>query len=78
MEDMEEIMNWDFDREFSIEKFCYYLLSPEFIHEYYGKYWDDVEWIAYPEDYYPVFWTAIWEYQKGNEQPLISLLSKIW
>lgn len=63
--------------DISMSKFCYYLLSPEFIHEYYGKYWDDVKWIAYPEDYYPVFWTAIWQYQKGNPETLLSLLEKI-
>ncbi len=62
----------DFRTEFSIEKFFYYLLSPEFIHEYYN-----VDY-AYNEEYFKPFWKAIYEYQKGDSQPIISLLSKIW
>lgn len=38
MEDMEEVWEieyeWTYDFKFSIEKFCYYLLSPEFIEKY--------------------------------------------
>ena len=87
MEDMQEIiytliidcLPWNTQvYEFSIEKFCYYLLGPEFIENYWNNYWDDVEWIAYPEDYYPVFWIAIWAFQKWDEKPLIELLSNIW
>ena len=54
------------ENEFSIEKFCYYLLSPEFIEKY--------DWIIHTSRY---FWEAIYEYQKWNEEPIISLLSKI-
>lgn len=59
---------------FSFEKFCYYLLSPEFIVEYLKidsvpdcSHW----WVAYD------LWEAIYEYQKGNEERLIDLLSVI-
>lgn len=60
--------------EFSIEKFYYYLLSSEFIERYksnvpiaIGK----PNWVTY------IIWEAIYSYQKGNPEPLISLLSKI-
>ena len=56
--------------EFSIEKFCYYLLSPEFIEKY-----DKIE---YPRVWScrtcMYFWLAIYEYQSWNEKPLIELL----
>ena len=88
MEDMniprylwDSVVNWmafpEFWEEFSYPKFYAYLLSPEFIENYWNKYWDDVEWIAYPEDYYPVFWIAIGKYQKGNIEPIEDLLRKI-
>lgn len=88
MEDMEEysvLVDWrwtvcDWEFEFSIEKFCYYLLSPEFIEKY-----DKIE---YPRVWScrtcMYFWLAIYEYQRRdekypgwNETPLIELLSKI-
>ena len=76
MEDMEVIViNWPnsayIENEFSIEKFCYYLLSPEFIDKY-----RDISkislWFTITD-----FWFAIYEYQSGKEQPLINLLSNI-
>ncbi len=81
-----------------IEKFCYYLLSPEFI-EKYAKVTEDVpdetghtmntyrkiySWtqierieIEFKAVYYTEIGKAIYEYQSGNEKPLIELLSKI-
>jgi len=64
-------------KHFSIEKFCYYLLSLEFIEKYHKRYtdypyWDDSEDITYSR-----FWVAIWKYQAGNEKPLTELLQKI-
>lgn len=72
--------SWDF--EFSIEKFCYYLLSPEFIWSYYSIVMCDEEYKPWYElmEYDTVasdFWKAIRKYQKLDEQPLIELLSKI-
>ena len=92
MEDMEVIVqewpcqcsndthyiNW----ELSIEKFSYYLLSLEFIE----KYLEEIDYENNPDycdDEYPIwyaysqFWVAIWEYQSGDEQPLIQLLINI-
>ena len=66
---------------FSIEKFCYYLLSPEFIEKYmpllfpFEITWD-YEW--YLRHTAKDFWEAIYEYQSWNHEPLISLLEKIW
>ncbi len=86
---MDEIYRWDsysfsweyswpnIELKFSIEKLCYYLLSPEFIE----KYAKIINW-----EYYFVWqekrmsatvWQEIYEYQSWNEQPLIDLLSKI-
>jgi len=61
----------DFRTEFSIEKFFYYLLSPEFI----KKYSEPLDW----EDwvYANRFWRAIYEYQSWNPEPLIEFLKKI-
>lgn len=70
--------DWTVYLEFSIEKFAYYLLSPEFIEKYF--------WILQSEWFYRMkqrttifwlFWEAIYEYQSWNEQPLIDLLEKI-
>lgn len=78
MDDMEcPFCEFSHSKSFSYPIFFSYILSPEFIHEYYWKYGDDVEWIAYPEDYYPVFWTAIWKFQSWNPKPLTELLKKI-
>ena len=76
MEDMDWEYRWNDTEYFSIEKFCYYLLSPEFIYKYIWELWlsDSLS------ERYNVwlFWNAIYEYQSGNEKPLIELLSKIW
>lgn len=61
---------WDYPSIFSIEKFCYYLLSPEFLKEY-------CEDIMNIEDDIADIWEAIYEYQLWNEKPLVELLSKI-
>lgn len=82
MEDMEEysvLVDWrwsvcDWEFEFSIEKFCYYLLSHEFIKEYRSIKKD----YFYEESVVEKFWKAIYKYQSWNEQPLSSLLEKIW
>ena len=55
-----------FEDKFSMAEFCYYLLSPEFIEKY--------DWIIHTSRY---FWEAIYEYQKGNKEPLTNLLSKL-
>lgn len=75
----EDMMEWipdeiSFYKIFSIEKFCYYLLSPEFIEKYQNL--QIVKWCIHY--YVGEFWKAIYEYQSGNEKPLISLLEKIW
>lgn len=63
---------------FSIEKFCYYLLSPEFIEKYSGIINWEYYFVWQEERMSATVWQAIYEYQSGNEQPLIDLLSKIW
>lgn len=86
MEDMyEQICYWEYDtKEFSIEKFCYYLLSPEFIEKCRNANilnCDKNNINARTDDlevYIMEFGTAIYEYQLGNEQQLITLLEKIW
>lgn len=89
MEDIEEIKWWKFDEsgyvfnyktELSIEKFCYYLLSPEFIEKYYKNMYPNEEIYTYSNFFHWLterFWIAIYEYQSWNEEPLIELLSKI-
>lgn len=81
MEDMEVIVqewpceckedthyiNW----EFSIEKFCYYLISEDFIKSYKespGNYGMNIE---------IDFLYAIQDYQSWNEEPLIKLLTPL-
>lgn len=75
MEEMKEAIhkaNTTGKYRFSIEKFCFYLLSPEFIEKYEKitkqKYWE----ITIFE-----IWESINYYQKGNSQLLKNLLSKI-
>ncbi len=74
---MEDVTIWvgitmDF---FSIEKFCYYLLSPEFMIRYI--------WILWLSDFLSerynvwLFWNAIYQFQSWDEKLLIALLSKI-
>lgn len=75
MEDMNWIEYWFWADiiEFSIEKFCYYLLSPEFIEKYKAPFYDfDQTRMALERVSF-----AIYEYQSSNEEPLIALLSKI-
>lgn len=75
---MEDMMEWIHKPNkvwkyiFSIEKFCYYLLSPEFI----GKYCeiDDIR----PSQWIVIIWWAIYKYQSDNEEFLIELLYKLW
>ena len=75
MEDMNEITYCTMvekDSTFSIEKFSYYLLSKTFLmalNPYSSK--------LYYKSKAQEFWTAICDYQDGNEQLLIQLLSKI-
>ena len=68
---------WDYPSKFSIEKFCYYLLSKNFINSY-----EPYFWIKYKEcmryRVWHAFQEAITAYQYWNEEPLISLLEKIW
>ena len=80
MQDMREMTWYDEDAywewcpwtyyESSIEKFWWYLLSPEFIKKY--SYIKNV-----PMNIPKAFWKAIYEYQSGDESYLIELLSKI-
>lgn len=88
MEDMEidkkdvwwKIVNWllikKYKGNFSIEKFWWYLLSYEFIEEYYYTADKSSEWY-WQWEMPNIFWTAIYEYQSGNSEPLVNLLSKI-
>jgi hypothetical protein len=91
-EDMEEYSVWVdwrdsicwWEYEFSYPKFFYYLLSPEFMEKY--------QWNIHPAKNWPNsinaqlyrqyacewIWKAIYEYQKGNSENLIQLLTKIW
>lgn len=59
---------------FSSEKFCYYLLSPEFIEKYKTKVPMAME---KPNLVCYIVAEAIYEHQKWNPEPLIQLLSKI-
>lgn len=69
--------------KFSIEKFCYYLLSPEFIEKYCKIHYK--EWETYLDTTREIlipaivcsFAIAIHIYQKWNEKPLSELLIKI-
>ena len=78
MGDMEEIIatnimdyyNTDIYPEFSIEKFCYYLISLDFLYSYEDKIKCDYQG--------KVFLHAIQDFQEWNEERLIELLSKIW
>ena len=81
-----ELYNWRLNWFLSIEKFCFYLLSPEFIEKYIPIIIEEVYLWEYNSDFdadpesvsCEYFWTAIYEYQKWNSQPLIDLLEKIW
>lgn len=74
IEDMKEVSGVIYKTyKFSYTKFFYYLLSPEFIEKYRTsaqEYW-------YKPTCFLMIWEAIYEYQKGNNEPIISLLSKI-
>lgn len=73
MEDME----WDIWK-FSMPRFCYYLLSPEFVE----KYSKTINWEFFfdwqEERVARMFWLNIYRFQSWDEEPLIDLLSKIW
>ncbi len=59
---------------FSMETFCYYLLSPEFIEKYKDLvYWD---W-SWNYNTVCIIWNAVYEYQKWEPESLIFLLEKI-
>ncbi len=85
MEDMMEITYCSFresddEKEFSIEKFSYYLLSPEFIENmfYILHPWERLQILSNQYKYTAGnIWEAIYEYQLWNEEPLTNLLSKI-
>ena len=62
---------------FSIERFCYYLLSLEFIEKYWSEYLDGVDWMAFPENLAHSIGESVYRYQSWDAEPLISLLSKI-
>jgi len=66
--------------QFSIEKFSYFLLSPEFIEKYMPILFP-FEIIGDIREYYEVtakdFWWPIYQYQSWNPWPLISLLEMI-
>lgn len=80
VEEMTRWYRWEYEVEwhFCMAEFCYYLLSPEFIEKY--KKMDDKsknDWM-HESYYWKRFGYAIYEYQSGNEKPLITLLQKIW
>lgn len=71
----ENVQKWDM---FSIEKFSYFLLSPEFIEKYSIYYLE--KWLSKFSDQETSmfrFAKAIYEYQSWNESPLVELLNKI-
>lgn len=69
-----QIAVWEY--EFSIEKFCYYLLSPEFIEKYQENCINDFE--SYTDIVLSeLFWRALYLYQLWQKHHLIELLSKI-
>ena len=75
-EKISKLEEWDLYIYFCIKSFCFYLLSPEFIEEFYYKSDMSSEWkckFLLPQD----FWIAINFFQDWNSQPLIDLLEKI-
>lgn len=80
MEDISILCNnpdddeWYGEYEFSIKYFFVFLLSPEFLDKYFIKFilYTSAKGAAWD------FWVAIYEYQSGNEKPLIELLKRIW
>ena len=84
----DEIYRWDsysfsweycwpkIEQKFSIEKFCYYLLSPCFIEKYQENCINDFE--SYTDIVLSeLFWRALYLYQLWQKHHLIELLSKI-
>ena len=80
------IEEWVWIKSLSIEKFCYYLLSPEFIEKYaiHIKAEEDFEGISWHIRISWHIWYCISEYQRRDqefpnwkEQPLQNLLSII-
>lgn len=83
-EEMDEIVWWSFCvKKFSIEKFWWYLISQEFSSAYYSVVMCNEEYIPWREilrehDAIAInFLMALREYQSGDSQPLIELLSNI-
>lgn len=81
MEDMDISVYYafldDYADIFSIEKFYYYLLSPEFIEKYQENCINDFE--SYTDIVLSeLFWRALYLYQLWQKHHLIELLSKIW
>lgn len=80
-ENIEDMMEWVPDeiwfwKVFSMEKFCYYLLSKPFLSEYEPYYWVQFKdsmryrvWHAFQE--------AITAYQDWNDKLLVDLLEKL-
>lgn len=85
MEDMLLWNMWYLEFRFSIEKFCYYLLSPSFIEKYREIRFKNldkttIDWIVLLNKNWTIvsdFWEAIYEYQSWDENHLIELLKKI-
>lgn len=78
IESMVESKNIDYfdeslKHEFSIEKFCFFLLSDKFLIAYNHKMIDTRQEQHWGND----IWWYIAEYQVGNEKPLQDLLAKI-
>lgn len=78
MEDMNAgyVWQWEVGWKFSIEKFCYYLLSTKFMLSYLKL----TNWLTtdHATNMYYNFAASIWNYQDWDPEPLISLLEKIW
>ena len=66
------------DTDYDIEKFSYYLLDRNFLIKYYQnqKHWYTPS-IETTDLMAGEFWYAIMEYQSGDEEPLIQLLTPI-
>ena len=72
----EELDEWIFDT-FSIEKFAYFLLSPDFIEKYIEQWWWDTGEIDISNAIASSIGIIIYKYQSWNPEPLINLLTKI-
>ena len=77
MEDMNELTPEDYPKVFSIEKFCYYLISREFILLYFMTCNLEIS-TKKIEEFNSFMISFIQDFQTWNPKPLISLLEKIW